>query len=794
MTRPAQPALPRGSERDGPPGPLARAKIRTKVALVLLLPVLAILGLAGVMAGSLARSASSAAAVERLARFGTVLSDLAHEVQRERDAAASWLGASVAATQPPATGSTPAGPPPTDLAAARSAVSQQASRTDQAIARLRTEESGLGELPAAVTAGLVQLADQLGRIPGIRQDVLQQRLGVTESQLRYTDVVDRLLTLGESVATGSLDGAVVQRVRALAAFSRMREYAAQELALVDGFLRQRAFGPGPYRSYLGALANQWAQYRQFVALATRDQREVAATTVSGPQVEQAIRLESAVARGDPSRLGVDPTQWSTAMMAKLDQMGTAEGTLSRAVIELAGSVRDDAVRAAVVDSALVAAALLATLGVSVLIGRTIVRPLSRLRAEILHTAHERLPAAVRRLRDPDAVLPDRPARPEELMPPPPPEQPTRPRPDNELGQLGAAFDTMHREAVRIALEQAALRRQVSATVVNLSRRSRVMVNRLIAQVDRLEAAEQDPDRLADLFRLDHLATRMRRNDENLLVLAGARVSRPRERPIPLLEVVRGAQSEVAQYTRIRVERVDPGLLVTGDAVDDLAHLLAELLDNAAQFSAPGTMVAVRVWPVGERRAVLEIDDSGIGVAAEEVAALNERLSRAASVEVAADRRLGLFVVGRLAARHGVAARLIRMPTGTRAEVVLPPQILLTPADLSAPGRPAGGPSGVAVRVQPFDKPVRASRMQYWQPVSDQPGDAPPAPPMISPATVRQAGVAGARLFPGNATPLPGSYPTGWHDRPQEVRRSLSALRRGVTRGRTDRVTLDREVW
>src|SRR5262249_26314951 len=140
-----------------------------------------------------------------------------------------------------------------------------------------------------------------------------------------------------------------------------------------------------------------------------------------------------------------------------------------------------------------------------------------------------------------------------------------PRPDNELGQLGSAFDAMHGEAVRIALEQATLRRQVAGMVVNLSRRSRTMVNRLLGQLDRMEANEEDSDRLSELFRLDHLATRMRRNDESLLVLAGARVPRQRAESASLLDVVRAAQSEVEQYARINVDGVDPDIHILGAA-------------------------------------------------------------------------------------------------------------------------------------------------------------------------------------------------------------------------------------
>ena len=754
---------------------LTDAKIRTKVILVLLLPVLVIVSLAGVAVAGSVRSATSAASVERLARFGTVLSDLVDELQQERDDAAIWLSA--------------------NSAGARSAVTRQIARTDAMLTRLRIAQAELGNIPAAVAAGLDQLGEQLSQLPGTRQDVVSRKLGVPESQLRYTDVIEKLLTLGEDVSSGSQNGELVLRVRALAAFSRVKEDAAQELALVDGFLRQKAFGPGQYRSYFNALSNQYGAYKQFIALATRNQREVAATTLSGPQVADATRLESAIARGDPNVLSIDSASWSKAMIGKLERMKAAQAMLSTDVVDLAVSTSHRAVRQAIVDSALVLLALLVALGVSILLARNIVRPLSRLRAEALATAYQRLPAAVQRLRNPDALHSAQDTA--DLLAPTSPAA----RPDNELGQLGSAFDAMHGEAVRIALEQATLRRQVSGMVVNLSRRSRAMVNRLLTQLDRMEASEEDSDRLAELFRLDHLATRMRRNDESLLVLAGARLPRQRGEPASLLDVVRAAQSEVEQYTRIDTDGVDPAIFIVGTATDDLAHLLAELLENATQFSPPSTRVSVRAQRTPDGGVVLEVDDQGIGVVNEELEELNRRLHQAASVEVAADRRLGLFVVGRLAARHGVAATLLRLPEGTRAEVRLPPPVMLPPELVPIEQEP---PPTAVVAARPLvDRPLRPSRMQYWAGGLADSSRSPVPPPrydeevahtdmdgdgfseLAEPATMLPRRVPGALLFPGNMRPTepPVPPPPMGPDRPREVRRTLSSLRRGVEQGR-----------
>jgi signal transduction histidine kinase len=791
---PGMPLVPPAEQQPAPPAPVSEqaaprrrrrplndAKIRTKVILVLLLPVLVIVSLAGVAVAGSVRSASSAASVERLARFGNVMSNLVDELQQERDVSAIWLSANT-------------GP-------SRTAVTRQVARTDVMLNQLRTAQASLGNIPAAVAGGLDQLGEQLSQLPDTRQSVIGRKLGVPESQLRYTDMIERLLTLGEDISSGSQSGELTLRVRALAAFSRVKEDAAQELALVDGFLREGKFGAGQYRSYYSALSNQYGAYRQFIALATRGQREVAATTLSGPQVAEATRLESAIARGDANQLNVDATAWSKAMTAKLDRMKAAEAALSGDVLDLAVSTSQRAVRQAITDSALVLLALLVALGVSILLARNIVRPLSRLRAEALATAYERLPAAVQRLRNPDALHSV-----DEADLPGPGSSPAT-RPDNELGQLGSAFDAMHGEAVRIALEQATLRRQVGGMVVNLSRRSRAMVNRLLTQLDRMEASEEDPDRLAELFRLDHLATRMRRNDESLLVLAGARLPRQRGEPASLLDVVRAAQSEVEQYTRIDTDGVEPDVFVMGVATDDLAHLLAELMENATQFSPPSTRVTVRTQRLGDGVA-LQVDDQGIGVVSEELEELNRRLHQAASVEVAADRRLGLFVVGRLAARHGVDATLLRLPEGTRAEVRLPAAVLLAPEMVPVQEEPR---STAALPVQKLlDRPLRPSRMQYWANggTPTDGGRAPMALPRYEMATAHTdmdgdgfselpeqstelpRRTPGALLFPGNMRPPDepvgaAALPPGGDDadRPRQVRSALSSLRRGVEQGR-----------
>jgi hypothetical protein len=291
-----------------------------------------------------------------------------------------------------------------------------------------------------------------------------------------------------------------------------------------------------------------------------------------------------------------------------------------------------------------------------------------------------------------------------------------------------AFNAVHLEAVRTAAEQAALRSSVSTMFVNLARRSQILVDRLIGHLDRLERGEEDPDRLAELFQLDHLATRMRRNDENLLVLAGADSTRVQREPAALIDVLRAAQSEVEHYTRIEFGVIDRDIEVGAHAVNDLVHLVAELFDNATAFSPPDSSVIVEARRVGDR-AVLYVEDHGIGMSPEQLADLNERLATPPMVDVAVSRMMGLVVVARLADRHGVKVELRpAADRGTIADVLLPTTALI-PRALAGRGPSAGVP---------------LVREQTPQPTPRGGGPVPPRSPFATPLAL-ESGPSGGQM-------------------------------------------------
>lgn len=317
------------------------------------------------------------------------------------------------------------------------------------------------------------------------------------------------------------------------------------------------------------------------------------------------------------------------------------------------------------------AAVAASLVISVRIGRALVVELVSLRNTALEIAHRKLPQAMERLRAGQEI--DVAA-----------ETPPGPPAEDEITQVGEALGTVHRAALSAAVERAELASGISGVFVNLARRSQVLVHKQLTLLDSMERRADDPNELGDLFRLDHLTTRMRRHAESLIILSGATPGRAWRMPVPLTNVVRAAVSEIEDYPRIEVRQLAEAAVV-GGAVADLTHLLAELIENAATFSPPHTKVRVSGEPVGTGY-VLEVEDRGLGMGPETLGDANRRIEQSESLDLFDSDRLGLFVVSRLSARHGVKVHLRTSPYGGTTAVVLLPNSMLQGAIT------AGGPA------------------------------------------------------------------------------------------------------
>ncbi|MGW0163431.1 sensor histidine kinase [Mycobacterium sp. NPDC003323] len=368
---------------------------------------------------------------------------------------------------------------------------------------------------------------------------------------------------------------------------------------------------------------------------------------------------------DPAAVLVNNPQLTESIAVTDDIAGRVidqtTASVTTAVADQADAQRSSAIR----DAVIVVAAMLLALLVVALVARALVRPLRRLRDSALKVAHTDLARELDQVRaggDPG---------------------PVRPIPvhtTEEVGQVAHAVDELHEQAVLLAGEQARLQLQVSDMFETLSRRSRSLVDQQLTLIDELERDEQDPQRLNRLFQLDHLAARMRRNGANLLVLAGTNTTREHAEPVPVAAVVNAAASEVEDYTRVVTATV-PDCEVIGAVAADLVHVLAELMDNALRYSPPSSQVRISGVRAEDGALVLEVGDNGLGMAEPDLRVANTRLQSGGEVNPYTARHMGLFVVSRLAAQHGLVVRLrATVPgdpnSGTTAGIYVPAELVV----------------------------------------------------------------------------------------------------------------------
>ncbi|MEU8463134.1 nitrate- and nitrite sensing domain-containing protein [Streptomyces sp. NPDC029003] len=404
--------------------------------------------------------------------------------------------------------------------------------------------------------------------------------------------------------------------------------------------------------------------------AAKTAAEQSGSTFKAPPVVNGSALTGmteAIAGGEkPAKLALGGTTapaWQAAATAKFDGYAEIEKDLLDKAVQDAVAVSDKSQSDAILTGAIVVVALLAAFILAGMMARQMSRSMLRLRSSAFDIAEQRLPMLVDQLSRTDPGKVDTRVQPIPIT--------SR----DEIGEVARAFDQVHREAVRLAAEQALLRGNVNAIFTNLSIRNQSLIEGQLTLITDLENNEADPDQLENLFRLDHLATRMRRNGENLLILAGENPGRRWDQPVPLVDVLRAASSEVEQYERIELSGVSEAE-IHGQAVTDLVHLLAELLENATTFSSPQTKVRVNATRLPDGRVMVEIHDKGIGLTAEDFADINHKLANPPTVDAAVSQRMGLFVVGRLADRHDIRVQLRPSgeAAGTTSLVMLPDAI------------------------------------------------------------------------------------------------------------------------
>ena len=666
----------------GGPGPVRRPgsssrralknwRVRSRLVLLIAIPTLTAVVLGGTGILSYARSATADGRVQQLAALSANVTVLAQRLEDERDTTVRFIGLGAQGGR---------GSAPSVRAPELNVVTQAYALTDQSAAVVKAELGQINESFSAQTRQEATTAlNALANVKPLRQDSTTTQLAAQVVVTKYTTIIDDLIALIDVTGQGTSDAALGQAIRVLGLVSRMKEEASEQRADLSAGLLQGTLSANELAALNSAIAQQASNLASFNTTASIAQRQVWNNSVSSSFVFEANAEETqaiATAQNQGGSLASDNTSvddWYGAMSNQVDsQMTTVEQSLNNQISSRAAALHKSALTAAIVVGAAVLLVLALSLFLTVIIGRSMVRPLRRLRAGALEVAGVRLPEMVRRMSEADGGGSFDVA-------------PIDVDSSDEIGEVARAFDQVHREALRLAANEAALRGNVNAMFVNLSRRSQSLVERQIRLIDDLEQGEQDPERLSNLFQMDHLATRMRRNSENLLVLAGHEVSRRWNQPVALVDVLRAAVSEIEQYERVSMN-VQPGISARGQAVNDVVHLVAELVENATSFSSAETPVTVSGHLLNSGGVLLDISDQGVGMGAEEMAHANWRLDNPPVVDVAVSRRMGLFVVARLAARHGIRVRLRPATTGGLTALVWLPDETVTH---EGSGTPAG---------------------------------------------------------------------------------------------------------
>jgi signal transduction histidine kinase len=520
--------------------------------------------------------------------------------------------------------------------------------------------------------------DRLGSLSQLRQSVLVGRGPADEVVSDYGAIIDRLLEVDAVLARQLDDRAVSRWATALHALVSAREQVARQHALILPALIVNEIDTATIDEVRATGVRLQAELEAFTSALTPDERARYGEAVTGAPEQARQRIvqlvvDRGVAEQPPA---TPPLDWVARSAAVIDPMLSSEQALRDQLGATAVTLRDAARATAGWNAVILLFALAFGVVVTFVIARSMQVPLRALRRAALDVADKQLPAAVAGVREGSTPL---------VVAPVPV------RTSEEIGQVARAFDAVHFQAVRLAAEQAQLRANVDDMFVNLSRRSQGLVQRQLKLIDSLERSEEDPEVLDHLFQLDHLATRMRRNSENLLVLAGTESAKRSGPPVRLVDVVRAAVSEVEQYQRL-VLQPPPGVLVLGRAAGDLVHLLAEVLDNATLFSPRDSQVTISSRALEDGSVVIEVNDRGVGMGEAELMEANERLATSPTVDASVSRRMGLFVVGRLASRHGIRVTVRRGldSVGVTAAIALPPR-LVRPIESVADGLPDSAP-------------------------------------------------------------------------------------------------------
>ncbi|MDI3423169.1 sensor histidine kinase [Streptomyces luteolus] len=623
--------------------------IRRKIVALLVVPLVTltvIWGVTTVVTGRAADRLLSASTV--VEEVGFPIEEAVRVLQEERRATLVYLADPRASEAP-----------------ARLHEHRDATNAKVAEVRANAENPDVREEMSGETAHrLDSLIEAFDGIDTLRRTVEDGSISAGQALTLYNRLIDPCHTFLSGLDTVN-DVPLDKEGQALVDLARTRELLARQDALVSAVLVRGRVDAGQQRQMADYRARRELRSEVSLELLPASERERFERYWSSPAATPLLELEKNVVEGRAGTpRGITSATWDKAAKTVLDDLAELNSEAGDRYQERVQPEALGVLLRAGAAGVLGLFAVLFSIVLSVRIGRELIRDLSRLRKDAHEVSGVRLPSVMRRLAAGERVDVET-------------EAPRLQYEKDEMGQVGQALNTLQRAAVEAAVKQADMRRGVSEVFVNLARRSQVLLHKQLTLLDAMERRTEDTEELADLFRLDHLTTRMRRHAEGLVILSGAAPSRQWRKPVPLMDVVRAAVAEVEDYERIEVRRL-ARIAVTGPAVADLTHLVAELLENATVFSPPHTAVQVH----GERVAngfTLEIHDRGLGMTPDALLDANLRLAETPEFELSDTDRLGLYVVSRLAQRQNVRVSLQPSPYGGTTAVVFVPDVLLTAA-------------------------------------------------------------------------------------------------------------------
>jgi signal transduction histidine kinase len=606
-----------------------------KLAMVLLVPVVGGMVLGVLRVNADVQLADSYADIARIASVRAELVPTLSAIQHERN---------LAMQQP--------GGRPSDFREAAAETDRVIGTTD----RLIREIPNLGE---AAATGYRNLTPAFGSLQAMRE-LVASNINPASVLSGYTVVINAVLNFDRTLVGRFPDQALSGTSAALYDFQQAHEQVSLQQATVLVGLARGSMTDAERDTVVKADVRLNDRLADASAVAPPALWQRYLVTVVGEDVERRENIEEAIQDGQPLTYTV--TAWDRASNITGELMASVASGAAAQLQQDSEHLQDRISNRAGAQAVLLLIMVLLATGIGGVLGRYLLRSLGLLRRTALDVAHNRLPAAVASIRAGTAKKIDI--------------EPVPLRTTEEFGQLARAFDAVNSQAVRSAAEEAGLRSNMRNIFMNLSRRSQGLVERQLRLMEQLEQRSEDPEALADLFKLDHLATRMRRNNENLMVLSGMDVGRRTSEPMLLVDVLRAAVSEVEQYQRA-VVRSAPQARIVGYAAGDLGRTVAELVENATAFSPPDSQVIITSALDVDGTVRIEILDSGIGMGDTELADANGRVAAGGGMDVPVSRQMGLFVVGRLTSRHGILARLNRREDGQglRALVLVPPELV-----------------------------------------------------------------------------------------------------------------------